>query len=696
LEKAWAKVNCSYYNIIDGNASQALEFLSPAPIELFFHDSEHEVLQNTSSRLIENSNSLFNNLLNADKANFLICCDISDKPNENKLSKLSELGLLTNHAYSVISIFELKTGEKLLKIRNPWGSFEWNGAWSDNSKKWTPEIRQEVGYLNTRNQKNDDLSDNADFLIEDGFFFMEYSDYLKFFTCTYICKINDDYEYISNKYRGNKYFKVDIPIRHSCYLIANLKNSKVVNNYLNSITKNNSKEGKYKNPLCNITVFKKEIINETSVFQYIGSTSSRLDRLHIELIDAYGTYYVEVSFPRTYNDEDIRSSQNLKTNNKLNSSISAQLFSTFEDNRNKDNNFNDSITYRFGVYSHKDSKIVFNEIEFDYSTNKSFYYEEGFKDIPNKIKKINEKNESKVEKLTIGDFAEGVYSLAAKSSNKQHFFNDGEPSSWRALTFDADDDSFGALVYRNESNATLLEVLEIKEIMNIAFVPFQLIKLPEESVFFENQAFEELHTLTKSKEIDEYYKESIEKVSNLQYCFKIPPNSIKIFMMMKTEEVASIDVVATSQLIYPTNYIIRGVKFHNLSKRLNYKDGKQVNIIETFIRYNAGSLFLFNNKTSEFKFTGVLTLENVHNIDLNEIFNQKFLNEIGNKIETVVERIKENSESKTYYKITFGLYPDEVIFFDFKSNNRTNGFEFNLNLEYKICYTEDYVSKLLS
>ncbi|KAL9597645.1 MAG: hypothetical protein Q9179_004192 [Wetmoreana sp. 5 TL-2023] len=37
-----------------------------------------------------------------------------------------------------MSAVELK-GERLLKIRNPWGDTEWQGAWSDGSEQWTPE-----------------------------------------------------------------------------------------------------------------------------------------------------------------------------------------------------------------------------------------------------------------------------------------------------------------------------------------------------------------------------------------------------------------------------------------------------------------------------------------------------------------------------------------------------------------------------
>jgi len=45
-------------------------------------------------------------------------------------------GLVPGHAYSVISASEYNN-VKLLKIRNPWGHFEWEGDWSDKSDLWT-------------------------------------------------------------------------------------------------------------------------------------------------------------------------------------------------------------------------------------------------------------------------------------------------------------------------------------------------------------------------------------------------------------------------------------------------------------------------------------------------------------------------------------------------------------------------------
>jgi calpain-15 len=48
-------------------------------------------------------------------------------------------GLIPGHAYSIIIAKEVK-GHRLLNMRNPWGGFEWDGDWSDNSALWTKEM----------------------------------------------------------------------------------------------------------------------------------------------------------------------------------------------------------------------------------------------------------------------------------------------------------------------------------------------------------------------------------------------------------------------------------------------------------------------------------------------------------------------------------------------------------------------------
>ena len=92
-------------------------------------------------------------------------------------------GVISGHAYSLISIHEVSDDSgreiKLLRLRNPWGSSEWTGAWSDQSELWTPELKEAVGFVDG----------------DDGLFFIELSDYLAHFSWTSVCVENDSYKY---------------------------------------------------------------------------------------------------------------------------------------------------------------------------------------------------------------------------------------------------------------------------------------------------------------------------------------------------------------------------------------------------------------------------------------------------------------------------------------------------------------------
>ncbi|XP_075462986.1 calpain-2 catalytic subunit-like isoform X2 [Ascaphus truei] len=90
-------------------------------------------------------------------------------------------GLVKGHAYSVIATWEVKLhGRKieLLRLRNPWGKVEWNGRWSDNSPQWSnidPALRLKLQVKG-----------------EDGEFWMQMEDFLRFFDTLEICNLTPD------------------------------------------------------------------------------------------------------------------------------------------------------------------------------------------------------------------------------------------------------------------------------------------------------------------------------------------------------------------------------------------------------------------------------------------------------------------------------------------------------------------------
>lgn len=86
---------------------------------------------------------------------------------------LDNVGLVAGHAYSVIQAREVKGGFRLLQLRNPWGSFEWKGDWSDKSKLW---------------KKHKDVAKQVNFVdADDGAFWMSFEDFIRVYTRINIC-----------------------------------------------------------------------------------------------------------------------------------------------------------------------------------------------------------------------------------------------------------------------------------------------------------------------------------------------------------------------------------------------------------------------------------------------------------------------------------------------------------------------------
>lgn len=163
LEKAYAKAFGSYVSIgCGGLCFNALKDLTGAPCEYLLLDDAEE------------QKKAMNTIVEADRANYIITCG-SKGQGEAK----NPNGIISGHAYTLISTLTLPNGQVLVKLRNPWGSGEWKGDYSDDSPLWTPDLKARAGWTSE----------------DDGSFFMPFEAMLDNYDQVSICHYRDHYIY---------------------------------------------------------------------------------------------------------------------------------------------------------------------------------------------------------------------------------------------------------------------------------------------------------------------------------------------------------------------------------------------------------------------------------------------------------------------------------------------------------------------
>ena len=129
LEKALAKLHGNYEHIIEGNPREAALTLTGAPSLYQLHE-DYTLEQIWSELLLHDAN------------HELIFFNTPVFPNG---VEKNACGLTTEHSYVVLTARELSNGARLVKLRNPWGEESYSCAYSDDSQRWTPELRKEAG-----------------------------------------------------------------------------------------------------------------------------------------------------------------------------------------------------------------------------------------------------------------------------------------------------------------------------------------------------------------------------------------------------------------------------------------------------------------------------------------------------------------------------------------------------------------------
>jgi hypothetical protein len=157
LEKAFAKLHGSYEALEGGHADDALNYLCGGHCKKF----DLTVADAVWEQLTEDAP-----LAHPERASFLSC---SLNPGICA-DEAKARGLFALHAYSLLGVLQTSGGVRLLKLRNPHGGTEWNGAFSDGSSEWTAELKAEVEEICHHELLSED----------DGSFFMEFEDFLHY------------------------------------------------------------------------------------------------------------------------------------------------------------------------------------------------------------------------------------------------------------------------------------------------------------------------------------------------------------------------------------------------------------------------------------------------------------------------------------------------------------------------------------
>ncbi|MGH0172819.1 UNVERIFIED_CONTAM: hypothetical protein FKN15_068331, partial [Acipenser sinensis] len=139
LEKAYAKLHGSYESLKGGSTIEAMEDFTGGVAEMFDTQNPPENFYKLLQKALERGS--------------MLGCSIDVNDRGRKV--------------------------KLIRVRNPWGQVEWNGAWSDNSSEWKNINEQEKNRL-------------TQISLDDGEFWMEFEDFKKNFNKIEICNLTPD------------------------------------------------------------------------------------------------------------------------------------------------------------------------------------------------------------------------------------------------------------------------------------------------------------------------------------------------------------------------------------------------------------------------------------------------------------------------------------------------------------------------
>ncbi len=330
LEKAWAKINGGYINIIGGFASEVLSVLTSFPIE-------------TVKLQLNNIDFIWDKLLNDFKEGMII----SSCSNFNE--EIEKYGLISGHSFTVINFTQGYLNGKLIRLirlRNPWGYKEWNGDWSDHSLLWTEEAKKV-------------LNNNNNLIVEDdGAFWMSFNDFFQYFCIVDICKVTNPQCVKSYKINNDNVGEPNI------FELEIFGKTKLIINVIKKYYRFHRSMESYQELAINLIIMKKNYnsLNGNYSLSLINSVCNNEDNPYLEVELTVGYYIIYVFCNYKYST--------FKKKRKVNLYISSDKY-FFLFYKGVDVHFNFLKQLISDVYSEKiKNKIHRNKDFISYSANK--------------------------------------------------------------------------------------------------------------------------------------------------------------------------------------------------------------------------------------------------------------------------------------------------------------------------------------
>ncbi|KAK8897518.1 hypothetical protein M9Y10_015474 [Tritrichomonas musculus] len=159
VEKAYAKLMGAYSNIIETSFPESV-------YSLFGYYSRDKYFKNYRASGLTDL-AIMKKIIKYQSEHALMGASIhlSNYSNPMTQEEVTNKGLVCNHCYSILKVIEINE-LILICLRNPWGGHEWNGDYSDKSTLWTFDLKIKLKWEDK----------------EDGTFWMNYTDFLKYFT----------------------------------------------------------------------------------------------------------------------------------------------------------------------------------------------------------------------------------------------------------------------------------------------------------------------------------------------------------------------------------------------------------------------------------------------------------------------------------------------------------------------------------